>query len=117
MKPACITAMLLLPFFPAFAQDFQPTRVGRVESKFDRSTDTTTLQCSLVELGEGAPSELLPLALGWRPTRASAGGLRVMDGLWLTVPRRFASRLHQRMKAHKPELNQPARPAALRLGL
>jgi len=55
MKPAYITAMLLLSFFPAFAQDFQPTRVGRVESKFDRSTDTTTLQCSLVELGEGAP--------------------------------------------------------------
>src|SRR4030095_11594028 len=55
MKPAYITAMLLLSFFPSIAQDLQPTRVGQVESKFDRSTDTTTLQCNLVELGEGAP--------------------------------------------------------------
>jgi hypothetical protein len=47
--------MLLLSFFPSIAQDLQPTRVGQVESKFDRSTDTTTLQCNLVELGEGAP--------------------------------------------------------------
>jgi hypothetical protein len=41
--------------FPVLPQDFQPTRVGRVEAKYDRLADTTTLQCNLVELGEGAP--------------------------------------------------------------
>jgi hypothetical protein len=52
---ANIIALLLLSFFPALSQDFQPTRVGQVEAKYDRSADTTTLQCNLVELGEGAP--------------------------------------------------------------
>jgi hypothetical protein len=55
MKPAYIIALLLLAVFPALSQDFQPTRVGQVEAKYDRSADTTTLQCNLVELGEGAP--------------------------------------------------------------
>ena len=55
MKPAYIIALLLLAVFPALSQDFQPTRVGLVEAKYDRSADTTTLQCNLVELGEGAP--------------------------------------------------------------
>ena len=55
MKPAYTIALFLLSFFPALSQDFQPTRVGRVEAKYDRSADITTLQCNLVELGEGAP--------------------------------------------------------------
>jgi hypothetical protein len=55
MKPAYIIALLLLAVFHALSQDFQPTRVGLVEAKYDRSADTTTLQCNLVELGEGAP--------------------------------------------------------------
>jgi len=55
MKPAYIIALLLLAVFPALSQDFQPTPVGLVEAKYDRSADTTTLQCNLVELGEGAP--------------------------------------------------------------
>jgi hypothetical protein len=55
MKPARIIALLLLSFFPALSQDFQPTHIGRVEAKYDRLADTTTLQCNLVELGEGAP--------------------------------------------------------------
>jgi hypothetical protein len=54
-KPAHTIALLLLSFSPALSQDFQPARVGRVEAKYDRSADTTTLQCNLVELGEGAP--------------------------------------------------------------
>jgi hypothetical protein len=55
MKPARIIALLLPSFFPALSQDFQPTPIGRVEAKYDRLADTTTLQCNLVELGEGAP--------------------------------------------------------------
>jgi hypothetical protein len=55
MKPVYIIALLLLAVFPALSQDFQPTRVGLVEAKYDRLADTTTLQCNLVELGEGAP--------------------------------------------------------------
>jgi len=55
MKPAYSGALLLLAIFPALPQDHQPTRVGRIETKYDRLADTTTLQCNLVELGEGAP--------------------------------------------------------------
>jgi hypothetical protein len=55
MKPAYIIALLLLSVFSALSQDIQPTRVGLVEAKYDRSADTTTLQCHLIELGEGAP--------------------------------------------------------------
>jgi hypothetical protein len=55
MKPAYIVAMPLLAFLHALSQDFQPTRVGQIEAKYDRSADTTTLQCNLVELGAGAP--------------------------------------------------------------
>jgi hypothetical protein len=55
MKQAHIIALLLLAVIPALSQDFQPTRVGLVEAKYDRLADTTTLQCNLVELGEGAP--------------------------------------------------------------
>jgi hypothetical protein len=55
MKPTYIVALLLLAFFPAPSQDFRPTRSSRIEAKYDRSTDTTTVQCDLVELGEGAP--------------------------------------------------------------
>jgi hypothetical protein len=39
----------------ALPQDHQPSPVSRVEAKYDRLADTTTLQCNLVELGEGAP--------------------------------------------------------------
>ena len=55
MKRAYIIALLFPAVFPALSQDFQPTRVGLVEAKYDRLADTTTLQCNLVELGEGAP--------------------------------------------------------------
>lgn len=41
--------------FSALPQDHQPARVSRIEAKYDRSADTTTLECNLVELGEGAP--------------------------------------------------------------
>jgi hypothetical protein len=55
MKPACSVALLLLTLFPALGQDIQPTRVGRIEAKYDRLADKTTVQCDLVELGQGAP--------------------------------------------------------------
>jgi len=55
MKPAYSAALLLLAIFPALRQDHQPTRVGRIETKYDRSADTTTVQCDLIELGAGAP--------------------------------------------------------------
>jgi hypothetical protein len=41
--------------FSALPQDHQPTRVSRIEAKYDHLADTTTVQCDLVELGEGAP--------------------------------------------------------------
>ncbi|HEU0173311.1 MAG TPA: hypothetical protein VFV58_03545 [Blastocatellia bacterium] len=43
------------PTFPALPQDHQSTHVSRVEAKYDRLTDITTVQCDLVELGQGAP--------------------------------------------------------------
>jgi len=41
--------------FFALPQDQQPFQVGRIETKYDRAADTTTAQCDLVELGQGAP--------------------------------------------------------------
>jgi len=41
--------------FSAFPQDHQPTRVTRIEARYDSLADTTTVQCDLVELGKGAP--------------------------------------------------------------
>ncbi|MBO0857183.1 MAG: hypothetical protein J2P21_01755 [Chloracidobacterium sp.] len=55
MKPAHMTALLLLSFFPVLSQDLQPARVGRIEAKYDRLADTTTAECDLFELGQGAP--------------------------------------------------------------
>lgn len=55
MKSAYSGALLLLAIFPALPQDHQPTRVSRIETKYDRLADMTTLQCNLVEMGEGAP--------------------------------------------------------------
>jgi hypothetical protein len=36
-------------------QDNQPTPDSRVEARYDRIADMTTVQCNLVELGKGAP--------------------------------------------------------------
>jgi hypothetical protein len=55
MKAAYIIALLLLAVLTARSQDFQPTHVDQIETKYDRSADTTTVQCGLVELGQGAP--------------------------------------------------------------
>jgi hypothetical protein len=55
MKLAYSGALLLLVFFPPLRQGDQPASLCRVETKYDRSTDTTILQCNLVELGKGAP--------------------------------------------------------------
>jgi len=55
MKPAYSGVLLLLAISPALPQDHPPTRVGRIETKYDRPADTTTVQCDLIELGEGAP--------------------------------------------------------------
>jgi hypothetical protein len=55
MKPAYSAALLLLSVFPALPQEYQTTRVGQVEAKYDRLADTTTVQCDLIELGAGAP--------------------------------------------------------------
>jgi hypothetical protein len=41
--------------FSALPQDHQPTHVSRVEARYDSLADTTTVQCDLVELGQGAP--------------------------------------------------------------
>jgi hypothetical protein len=41
--------------FLAVPQDQQPFQIGRIETKYDRLADTTTAQCGLVELGQGAP--------------------------------------------------------------
>ncbi|HEY7181230.1 MAG TPA: hypothetical protein VIC84_07415 [Blastocatellia bacterium] len=43
------TAFLALP------QEQQPFQIGRIETKYDPLADTTTAQCDLVELGQGAP--------------------------------------------------------------
>ena len=41
--------------FSALPQDHQPTHVSRFEARYDSLADTTTVQCDLVELGQGAP--------------------------------------------------------------
>ena len=41
--------------FTALPQDSQSAHVSRVEAKYDRLADMTTVQCDLVELGQGAP--------------------------------------------------------------
>jgi hypothetical protein len=41
--------------FSTIPRDYQSTHIGRIETKYDRMADTTTVQCDLIELGEGAP--------------------------------------------------------------
>jgi len=59
MKQAYIFPLLLAliapAFAPAFAQDRRPAGIGRIETRYDRIADTTTVQCDLIELGKGAP--------------------------------------------------------------
>src|SRR5262245_16176758 len=43
------------PLSPALAQDQRPAGIGRIETRYDRIADTTTVQCDLIELGKGAP--------------------------------------------------------------
>jgi hypothetical protein len=59
MKQAYSGVLLLLAFFTALRQDHKPAPACRIESKYDRSADTTTVQCNLVELGKGAPRLLV----------------------------------------------------------
>jgi hypothetical protein len=47
--------MILLALFPALPQNNSPTHNGRGESEYDRLTDTTTVHCDLVVLGDRAP--------------------------------------------------------------
>ncbi len=55
MKQAYIVTLLLLGVVPALPQDQLPAGVGRIETRYDRLDDTTTVQCDLVELGKGSP--------------------------------------------------------------
>jgi hypothetical protein len=58
MKPTYVVTLLLLTTLPALPQDRQPARACRLETKYDRVTDTTTVQCDeLVGWGE-APAGL-----------------------------------------------------------
>jgi len=57
MKQTCNSALLLLVIIPALLQDRQPTSVCRLEAKYDPGADTTTVKCSLVELGD-SPAKL-----------------------------------------------------------
>ncbi|HEY7183383.1 MAG TPA: hypothetical protein VIC84_18260 [Blastocatellia bacterium] len=41
--------------FPALPQDRQSPPTRRIETKYDRMADTTTVQCDLIEIGQGAP--------------------------------------------------------------
>lgn len=41
-----------MPIFPALLQDQQPAGGWRLKTKYDRVTDTTTVQCDLVESGD-----------------------------------------------------------------
>src|SRR5215213_3210860 len=50
MKQAYGVVLLLLAILPTPIQDKKPAGVCRLESKYDRVTDTTTVQCDLVEL-------------------------------------------------------------------
>ena len=53
-----MATLLLLAILPTLAQDRQPARVCRLETKYDRLTDTTTVGCDeLVKWGE-APAGL-----------------------------------------------------------
>jgi hypothetical protein len=66
MKPAYSAALLLLAVFSPLSQNHQPTRVGRIETKYDRSADTTTVQCDLIELGAGAPKLTVQANISFR---------------------------------------------------
>ncbi len=55
MKIVFVIPLLLLAIVPALAQDEHSTISERVETKYDRLADTTTVQCDLIELGQGAP--------------------------------------------------------------
>src|SRR4030095_2354324 len=55
MKQVYLVPLLLLVIVPALAQDQNPVSFGRVETRYDRLADTTTVQCDLIELGKGAP--------------------------------------------------------------
>src|SRR5215475_14012786 len=55
MKQVYIVPLLLLVIVPALAQDQKPASIGRVETRYDRLADTTTVKCDLIELGKGAP--------------------------------------------------------------
>jgi hypothetical protein len=66
MKLAYSGALLLLVFFPALRQGDQPASLCRIETKYDRSTDTTTLQCNLIELGKGAPKLIVQANASFR---------------------------------------------------
>ena len=55
MKRVYTIPLLLLVIVPILAQNQQPASIGRVETKYDRLADTTTVQCDLIELGNGAP--------------------------------------------------------------
>src|SRR5262249_12716145 len=57
MKQTCNGALLLLVIIPALLQDRQPTSVCRLETKYDPGSDTTTVKCSVVELGD-SPAKL-----------------------------------------------------------
>src|SRR5262249_13290606 len=58
MKNAYSVNLLLLAILPALPQDYQPAGVCHYETKYDRSADTTTVQCDdLVKWGE-APAGL-----------------------------------------------------------
>jgi hypothetical protein len=55
MKQAYSGILFLLAIVPALPQDQRPANVCRIETRYDRFADTTTTQCNLIELGEGAP--------------------------------------------------------------
>src|SRR5262249_23714860 len=55
MKQTKSIILLFLAVLPAFSQDRQPAGACRLETKYDHNTDTTTVHCDLLELGEGAP--------------------------------------------------------------
>jgi hypothetical protein len=58
MKQLCGAILLISTLFPAFPQEPRPATDYRFETKYDRYTDTTTVQCSnLVKWGE-APAGL-----------------------------------------------------------
>jgi hypothetical protein len=66
MKQAYTVILLLLGIIPAFPQDQQPASVCRIETKYDRLADTTTVQCDLVEVGKGAPRLIVQANVSFR---------------------------------------------------